>query len=532
MPSSMRTIAPFLLATAALAAPHFYPDDPLEFEPPPRSVKDIQNRKLSDYYDLFNNQFRKVGERQPKKGPPIEAKAVNTLGEPLQGAWWNKRHYYRRMTIAELQRAPGPDTLPSTSGKWTVVSAKNEGITPGFVIVDASQRRFYIKFDPLTNAEMATSADAITSRFFHALGYHAPENNIVYFEPDQLELGADITLTGPGGKPRKMTRRDLLEILLKVPKDADGKYRATASLSLPGKNVGPPRYYGTRTDDPNDIVPHEHRRDQRGLHVIDAWLDHDDSRAINNMDFVVTEGGRSYFRHYQLDFGSTLGSGTQRENSPRSGAYYFGWTRSARQLFTLGLAPPYWQFAHYPHFPSIGKFEWKVFDPERWVPEYPNSAFLNRLPDDEFWGAKLVTAFTDDEIRAIVSMGRLSDKEAEDWLVECLTKRRDKIGRAYFSKVLPLDKFAVERGEIVWQDLGAALNYLPAADVSLQWSAFDNATGVKTPIAGAASKQVPSIRDGYSCLTLQDKRTPSHTIDVFVRHDGAGARVVGLDRHW
>ena len=44
-------------------------------------------------------------------------------------------------------------------------------------------------------------------------------------------------------------------------------------------------------------------------------------------------------------------------------------------------------FASYPRFPSIGKIEWKVFDPERWVPEYPNPAFLNRLPDDEFWGA-------------------------------------------------------------------------------------------------------------------------------------------------
>ena len=112
-------------------------------------------------------------------------------------------------------------------------------------------------------------------------------------------------------------------------------------------------------------------------------------------------------------------------------------------------------FASYPHFPSIGKIEWKVFDPERWVPEYPNPAFLNRLPDDEFWGAKLVTAFSDEDIRAIVSMGQLSDKKAEDWLVECLIKRRDKVGQVYFSKVLPLDKFALQNGEIAWEDLGA-----------------------------------------------------------------------------
>ena len=272
-----------------------------------------------------------------------------------------------------------------------------------------------------------------------------------------------MTLPGKNGKPRKMTRRDLLEILLKVPEGR--RWHDTARRlpwRCPAKSVGPPRYSGTRTDDPNDIVPHEHRRDQRGLHVIDAWLDHDDSRAINNLDIgghrerpVLTSATTSSTSAPLSAAARSAPTALARERTTSLGA------QSARQLFTLGLAPPYWQFAHYPHFPSIGKFEWKVFDPERWVPEYPNPAFLNRLPDDEFWGAKLVTAFTDEEIRAIVSMGQLSDKKAEDWLVECLVQRRDKIGRAYFAKVLPLDKFAIANGEIVWEDLGASAE-LPA----------------------------------------------------------------------
>ena len=155
----------------------------------------------------------------------------------------------------------------------------------------------------------------------------------------------------------------------------------------------------------------------------------------------------------------------------------------------------------------------------------------NQFRDDEFWGAKLVTAFTDEDIRAIVSMGQLSDKKAEDWLVECLIKRRDKVGQVYFSKVLPLDKFAIRNGEVVWEDLGAAQR-LPSADVSLQWSSYDTASGARTTIEEQVSKRVPAIPSGYTCLTLQDRKTPSHTIDVFLNHDAGAPRIVGVDRHW
>ena len=519
-------------AIVSLAAQQFYPDDPLEFEPAPRSVQDLNKRKLSEYYDLLSHQFGDVGERHLRGGPPIRAQAVNTLGEPLQGAWWTKRHYFQRMSLEELKRGPGPRTVPSTAGKWTVIAVKNEGITPGFIIRDVEQRRFFIKFDPQTNPEMATSADAITSRLFHAMGFWAPHTNVVYFHPDQLEIGEDVQLAVAGGKRRKMTSRDLTEILMKAPKTRDRPYRATASLALPGKDIGPPRYYGTRSDDPNDVVPHEHRRDQRALHVIDAWVDHDDSRAINSIDILVREGGRQFVRHYQLDFGSTLGSATEKPNSPRSGAYFFGWKDTARQFFTLGIAAPYWAFAHYPNHPSIGKFEWKIFDPERWLPEYPNPAFRNRLPDDEFWGAKLVTAFSNDEIRAIVSAGELSDKGAEDWLVECLVERRNKIGRAYFAKVLPFDGFAVKGSELVWDDIGAKLSYTPAADVDIAWERLDNTTGSRSIISGVRSREIPRGDSGYLVATLKSRTRPAQRIEVFIRISGAGTSVIGVERYW
>jgi hypothetical protein len=316
-----------------------------------------------------------------------------------------------------------------------------------------------------------------------------------------------------------MTNRDIYEILVKVPKTKEGKYRATASKGIDGKPVGPPRYYGTRKDDPNDTVLHEHRRDQRGLHVFSAWLAHDDSRAINNFDALVKQDGRQFLRHYLLDFGSTLGSASQKANSPRSGAYFFSWKSSAKQLFTLGLAPPYWALAKYEEYPSIGLFEGDAFDPELWVPEYPNPAFLNRLPDDDFWAAKQVMAMTDEDIRTIVSTGQLSDTKAEAYLVQCLIKRRDKIGKAYFAKVLPFDRFRLDGGSLQWDDLTKG----GVRDAKVSWFAYDNATGVRTPAGGP-----PSGSEAYGVAEISAPSRAKQTILVYVR----GGAVIGIDRTW
>ena len=72
-------------------------------------------------------------------------------------------------------------------------------------------------------------------------------------------------------------------------------------MRLDGKPIGRIRFAGTRPDDPNDIFPHEHRRELRGLSVFAAWLNHDDSRSVNTMDTLVREGSRSIVRHHLID---------------------------------------------------------------------------------------------------------------------------------------------------------------------------------------------------------------------------------------
>ncbi|MGH9785046.1 MAG: hypothetical protein ACRD88_12775 [Terriglobia bacterium] len=525
-----------LLLPGLLGARKFYPDDPLQTAPPPRPVTSALSRKLSEYYDFFHHTFFNPGERQTPSRP-IPAQGVNTLGEVIDSSWYTNRHYWNRMTLEALARGPGRDSPPSPDGLLKVIAAKTEGVTPGFTIEDERRRRYIVKFDPRTNPEMASAADVISANFFYALGYHAPENYILYFQEERLTVAPNATITDADGKHRKMTSQDIAEILLRVPHDPEKGYRAIASLFISGKILGPFRYYGTRRDDPNDIVPHEHRRDLRGLFVFSAWLGHNDVKSLNSLDSIVEVNGIPAIRHYLLDFGASLGSDSFTAKSPRAGnEYLFAWKPAAAQFFSLGFYLPRWAKARYPDLPAVGNFESDVFDPERWKPNYPIPSFENRLPDDEFWAARQVMAFTDEEIRAIVRTGQYSEPEAEEWLVERLIARRDKIGRAFLAKVLPLDRFAVENGRLVFDDLGVRHRLVPSRNYSVQWSRFDNDAETKTPLDGETAftlpRQIESAAAGEYFAAEIRADDPKKVVTVYLRKQPGQVEVVGMDRSW
>jgi hypothetical protein len=270
------------------------------------------------------------------------------------------------------------------------------------------------------------------------------------------------------------------------------------------------------------------------MHLAAALVDHDDSRAINTFDALVEGPSGTFVKHYQLDFGSTLGSGTQKANSPRSGGeYLFGWKETARQFFTLGFAVPRWAHASFPKLDSVGRFESTVFDPDTWVPEYPNPAFLNRLPDDEFWMAKQIVNLRDDEIRAVVETARYSDPRTAEWVTKCLIERRDKIGRAAFRKVLPIDRFELRDARLEWVDLAAAYGLAPTLEVRIRWSEFDNERETDVPLPGEHSARLPEIRaDGYWMATLGSPARPDQAVHVYIRRRGERTQIVGVERTW
>jgi len=535
-------VAFFFSSTAS--AQKFRPDDPIWTDEDNLNVPDLKSATMADYYDFLENTFFGPGDERR-----IRAVNVNTLGEVPDSNWFTNRHGRKTMTIEQLVRGPDQGG-PSREKKWQVIRNKQGGITPGFRAVDATGTTYQLKFDPLSNPEMATSAEVICTKFFHAIGYFVAEDYLVSFSRDEIELSPKAQFVDLTGKRRPMTAKDVDEILDRAFQGTDGRYRAVASKFIEGTPIGEYRYHGTRPDDPNDIFPHEHRRELRGLRVFSAWLNHDDSRSVNTFDTLVKGNGSQFIRHYLFDFGSTLGSASLFAQKPRAGNEYL-WEPGPtfKSLFSLGLWVRPWIRVDYPNYPSIGNFEADFFQPEKWKPEYPNPAFKNLTDEDAFWGANLVMAFDDDQVRAIVKTGQLSDPRAEAYLTETLIKRRDKVGRFWLNQVNPLDQIRVDRNALVFDNAAVRLlKGIPAADsYQGQWHRFDNHKQTQELAGGKITAkdqrlEIPSTAfegpsDGVghyalAAITTHSSHHPNwaRPLRVYLRKTGTDVSVVGIER--
>ena len=443
--------------------------------PEPAEIEENQVWDIADHTFFFQVgklldlgwTARRVGNLLGVAGPR-QADNVNALDEVPNSSWYTNRHFLRRMTLEELAQGPGL-ARPDDSGPWEIVAGKFEGGTAGFTIKDASGQYYLLKFDSEGNNEMGSAAEAIATKVLHAAGYNVPRNSVVHFDPALLEIGPKARVpTGDGGK-RPMTPADLRGILDNIIPQPDGTLRCMASRFLQGKPVGVFNYDGRRKDDPNDRVDHEHRRELRGLRVIGSWLNDADRRAANTLDMYVTgEDGRGYIRHYLIDMGSALGSNNLMPHLPKYGNEYVWDPRTIfRSLVSLGLYRKKWEEPLPMKYPAIGYFENETFSARDWVPTYPNPAFERCTNRDGYWGAKIVMAFRDDEIRAMVERGRYSDPGAAAELTRLLVERRDMIGRYWFGRVNPLDRFEVEGGRLRFVDLAVEGGLVPRA--SRQW---------------------------------------------------------------
>lgn len=521
------------------ATPKFFPDDPIAVDPETQDASRVGSQDLSDPYDFLENTFM-----NPADTADVRAMNVNTLDEVPDSSWWTNRISVQPMSAEEIARGPLTGDGPA-DGIWTIVGSKNEGLTPGFRITDTNGQLYFIKFDPLTNPEMATGAEAVTTPLFHALGYHVAENYVAALRRENLRIGPKATLYREfSGQETVLTEEDVDALLRKVARNADGSYRVIASKAVEGKPLGPFRYHGTRPDDPNDVFPHEHRRELRAMRVFAAWLNHDDSRSINSQDALIERNGRKVVRHYLIDFGSTLGSGSTQAQKPRAGNEYIWEARpTLLTMATLGFYVRPWIKVEYPEMAAVGRFEGAFFQPQYWKPEYPNPAFGNARPDDLFWAARRVAAFSDDAIRGAVANGKYSNKAAELYLGDVIIVRRDKVARYYLNITNPVVDFAMdEAGRMTFRNAAVDANFASAAEAyRIRWARFDNATGKAEPVGDEVVARDPSatmpraLADALYIQAIVTSHHPqqpnwTHPVHVFFRKQGGGWKTVGLER--
>ncbi|MFQ5603442.1 MAG: hypothetical protein ACE5HS_09265 [bacterium] len=443
----------FCLASMHCASERRFANRPLIIEEnDTRTIAKPEAKNISLYEDAIDNIFiQEIDELanlpwhvRKLSNNPRQAMNLNVLGEVANSSWFTNRHAKHPLSLSELKRGPNSGTPPAQDGPLTIMGAKLEGVTPGFRIQDRKGDIYFVKFDIKGYPEMQTAAEVITTKFVYAAGYNTPENYLSNLDPKQLQIAENVTVKNRWGREVPMTLQFVEKILDKAHRNANGTYRIVASKLLEGEPLGPFSYHGRRNDDPNDRIPHQHRRELRGYKVLAAWLNNSDTKANNTLDMYVTENGRRFVRHYLIDFGTSLGSGgygAAGTSRGHRGAFDLG--KMLLKIFSLGLWVEPWEKQPGLISPAVGYFESKLFNPGNYAFIIPNPAFQRGTSLDVFWGAHLVMSFTDEQIRAIVETGQYSNPEDEEYVIKTLIERRDKTGRYWYRQVNPLDDFRV-----------------------------------------------------------------------------------------
>jgi hypothetical protein len=537
------TLALAGILDATAAGRKFYSDDPISRLVDSQDASAVKEREIDLLYDTLENSFHSPGDQTPN----VRAQNLTTVDEVADSNWFTNRLGTRAVTVEELLKGPDTTTGP-VPGTWTVIDAKNDGVTPGFTVRDSAGTVWFLKVDPPGYRAMATGTEVVVTKLFWALGYYVPEVHLAVLRADRLEIDDKAQITPPSGNERPMKPSDIRALLRRAHRDPDGSYRVIASKALDGRPVGGFRFYGVRSDDPNDVIPHEHRRELRAYGTFSAWLNHVDSKSINTLDTVIDQGELKVIRHNLLDFGSTIGSAGVYPREPFEGSEYLvEGKKTLAGMPTFGFYIKGWRTTRMYRARAVGAFpiDHSTWDPEKWKPRYGNSAFRSARFDDKFWAARRLQYFSDEMLKAVPRVGQFDDARSEEMVAKFLMDRRDVIVRRYLPAVNPIvDVQLVATGPLTFRN--AAVDAKVAAapqQIVVTWSQFDNATGATTPIGMTTAQgtnpsvslpsNVPSTPGTYIRAEIAATGGPESWAEpahVYFLRDASGWKLVGFER--
>jgi hypothetical protein len=472
------------------------------------------------------------------------ARDVNAADEVPCSTWFCPRNHLAPLAPEVI--AAGPPGIPPRL-PLRIVKGKDRGAALGFQVVDADGRKYLLKLDPVGHLGMSTAAELTGTRVFHALGYNVPSNFLLELGPDDLTVDPEATFKLYQVQKRPLTAEAVRERLARAARTSDGKLRAVAVSWVPGEILGAFDMKGRRADDPNDRIRHEERRSLRASWIVYAWLGVFDASAINTLDSYVAENDRRFVRHYLIDFGAGLGSATTDVKGPHEGGQHLVEIgRSLATAFSLGFYRRHyqawrdeWTLTVAQH-PAIGWYPAETFDVESFRTNRKVPAHKRMTDRDAYWGAKLVTSFTDAQLAAVAEAARIDPQEAA-YLLYALRARRDVIGRRYLTAMTAVESPAVvtDAGgpRVCFDDLAVTRGYAQPAAVRYRVAISDERG---RPLGGVVAR----AQGARSCLPIADGGRGYRVIAISAELESGGTwraaktsrihvrdgRVVGLER--
>jgi hypothetical protein len=424
--------------------------DPTEKDP--RHISCAPKEYISSFaWDAADNTLFRPLSRAFAVDPGGEARNVNSLDEVPDSAWFTNRLGRHPMTIEEISRgACTPELLldPESfaDATWLIDRGKSNGSSAGFRVNIPGKGKYMIKTDTKRFPERPSGASVISAAAYHAAGFYTSCEQVIYIKRSLLKLKPGLKSADNSGIEKPFDEAALDRVIGETTKRGD-LIRFQASAWLPGRVIGPFTYAGTREDDPNDILPHEDRRDLRGGRLLAAWLDHFDAREQNSMDSWIAddkkaeESSPGYVRHYYLDLSDTLGSEWEWDGiSRRLGySYLLDFQDIAVDLVTLGALPrPWFRAERTKGAEMFGYYSARDFVPEGWKNEYPNPTFSRMTELDGAWMARILARFTPEMVTALANMGQFSKPFYTSHVTEVMEGRLEKILARYLTRLSPI----------------------------------------------------------------------------------------------
>jgi len=446
---------------------------------------------------------------------------VNAFDEVANSTWFTNRNHVRAVALDSIRAGAYGEIRPAPP--FTITGRKEGGTTFGFRVADANGKKWLFKLDPPGCPQLVSGADVVVSRLAYAAGYNISHDEAVSFRYADLKISDKLQAGTKNDAP--FSNAELEAVLAQGAHGANDRYYAEASLFEPGENVGTIDTRGRRPDDPNDRFDPTQRRELRGLFVFDSWVGGWDEYDMQSLEmFQKTEGKRGYVEHSLLDFGSTLGASSVGAKPLPYGYEYavdYGWF--GLRAVTGGVIEEPWRRAHQrTGLPSAGNFDWARYDPPSFRTYLPYRPFRARTLDDDYWGAKLVAAFSDAQIAAAIQAAGYEDSLTSAFLQKALTARRDEVARYYFARVAPLDFFSVS-DSLKFRDLAVDLRLVAPRAYEVRVVALAGTVATKgLRLAGTAlaldeiGPQAETVR-----LTISIPSEPSAkpaTVDLARRH--------------